>query len=184
MIALSGRGPLICHKRPVGAGPLWLHRPAGGSAAQFPTPTHVQRIKVSLMPSTLRTPDGRTVPKVVCALAVALLAGCSQFSIPFTHSAQPDTGPARASADNMVRLDAAMRSGCESVQNIEKPSDAQASPNGDGTQRWVARTCTGDIAYDVVTTAGPDGPIVKVLPVAGPLNNPMNPNFKPAMPGQ
>lgn len=140
------------------------------------------------MPSTtLRPPGSHSLRIAVYAAAAVLVAGCSQFSIPFLHRAPPDLEPSRASAENMIRLDAASRSGCAEVRNIEKPAAAEAAPNGNngtGTQRWVAHTCTGDISYDVVTTLGPDGPMVKVLPVAGQLNNPMNPHFKPAMPDQ
>jgi hypothetical protein len=134
----------------------------------------------------LRLTGSRTLRRAVGAAAAVLVAGCSQFSIPFLHRAPPDLQPSRASAENMISLDAASRSGCAEVRNIEKPAADTAAPAGDGsgTQRWVAHTCTGDISYDVVTTLGPDGPVVRVLPVAGKLNNPMNPNFKPAMPDQ
>jgi hypothetical protein len=113
-----------------------------------------------------------------------VLAACSSWSIPFVHHKPdaPNLAPASSSADNMVRLDAAMRSGCDSVQNIEKPSDVAPTPGR--AQRWVARTCTGDISYDVVAVPSADGTIMKVLPVRGPLNKPINPNFKPAMPGE
>jgi hypothetical protein len=116
--------------------------------------------------------------------ASALLCACSSWSIPFVHKKPetPNLAPASNSADNMVRLDASMRSGCESVQNIEKPSDAAPQPGK--PQRWIAHTCTGDISYDVVAVPSTNGPIVKVLPVKGPLNKPINPNFKPAMPGE
>lgn len=124
--------------------------------------------------------DAARIAAVVSASA--LLAACSSWSIPFVHSKPqtPDLSPASHSADNMVRLDASMRSGCDSVQNIEKPSGPAPTPGQ--PQRWVAHTCTGDISYDVVAMQSPSGPIVKVLPVKGPLNKPMNPNFKPALP--
>lgn len=114
--------------------------------------------------------------------ASTVLAACSSWSIPFTHRepAAPDLAPASRSADNMVRLDASMRSGCDSVQNIEKPSDAAPAPGQ--PQRWIAHTCTGDISYDIVATQTDDGPVVQVLPVKGPLNKPINPSFKPALP--
>ncbi|KAG0162313.1 hypothetical protein DFQ30_002338 [Apophysomyces sp. BC1015] len=114
--------------------------------------------------------------------ASTLLAACSSWSIPFVHRklSPPNLTPASRSADNMVRLDAAMRSGCDSVRNIEKPSDAAPAPGK--PQRWVAHTCTGDISYDVVATQTDHGLIVKVLAVNGPLNKPINPNFKPALP--
>jgi hypothetical protein len=108
-----------------------------------------------------------------------LLGGCGHIPMPFGQRQPPDLTPARASADNMVRLDAAMRSGCERVDNIEKPASPPAARSMD-PQRWIAHTCTGDLSYDVVTTQGKDGPVVRVVPVKGPVNNPMNPNFKPA----
>jgi hypothetical protein len=124
-----------------------------------------------------------------CAMLASgamLLAACSSIHDPFTKSTPPppDLSPSRASADNMVRLDAAMRSGCAEVSNIEKPQEApNSTAAANAPQRWIAHTCTGDISYDVVTVPGPDGPVLKVLPVAGPLNNPMNPHFVPVVPG-
>jgi hypothetical protein len=113
----------------------------------------------------------------------ALLAcsACSQFHIPFMQEKAPDLTPARASAENLIRLDAAMRSGCDRVDNIERPA-ADTDPRNPAPQRWVARTCTGDISYDVTTVPGHGGATVKVTPVPGPLNKPMNSNFKPAEP--
>ncbi|CBW74897.1 unnamed protein product [Mycetohabitans rhizoxinica HKI 454] len=124
----------------------------------------------------------RTASVAAIVSASTVLAACSSWSIPFTHRepAAPDLAPASHLADNMVRLDASMRSGCDSVQNIEKPSDAAPTPGK--PQRWIARTCTGDISYDIVATQTEHGPVVKVLPVKGPLNKPINPSFKPALP--
>lgn len=105
------------------------------------------------------------------------------FHVPFTKPKQPDLTPARASADNLIRLDAAIRSGCDQVDNIERPAPGSAEAGSATTpQRWIARTCTGDISYDVVTVQGDDGPTVKVTPVPGPTNRPMNSHFIPAMP--
>ncbi len=132
-----------------------------------------------------------SLPQRLAAVGLMLtLSACSSFQmpswhmpqmhLPFTHPKQPDLTPSHASAENMVRLDAAMRSGCDQVDNIERPDNA--NPRDQAPQRWIARTCTGDISYDVVTQPGPNGPVVKVTPVPGPMNRPMNPNFHPAMP--
>ncbi|WP_323072177.1 hypothetical protein IHE33_05640 [Mycetohabitans endofungorum] len=124
----------------------------------------------------------RAVGIAAIVSASTVLAACSSWSIPFVHRkpAAPDLAPASRSADNMVRLDASMRSGCDNVQNIEKPSDVAPAPGK--PQRWIAHTCTGDISYDIVATQTDRGLVVKVLPVKGPLNKPINPNFKPALP--
>lgn len=116
--------------------------------------------------------------------AAALLlscAACGGLSLPFLHGKAPDLTPARASAENLIRLDAATRSGCERVDNIQHPRDT-ADPRDPAAQRWVARTCNGDISYDVVTVPGPKGPTLRVTPVPGPIIRPINPNFRPAMP--
>jgi len=110
------------------------------------------------------------------------LSGCSsieQMPIPFIKKRGPDLTNGRASAENMVRLDAAMRSGCDVVDNIERPPPKQ-DPRDPAPQRWVARTCHGDIVYDVTTVPGKDGPSIKVTPVPGPIDRPMNTHFVPA----
>ena len=112
-------------------------------------------------------------------LGALVLAGCSY--IPFISPRAPDLTPAHDSAENLVRLDATMRSGCASVTNIERPTAAR---NSTAPQRWIAHTCNGDIFYDVVTVKSSDGPIVKVLPVPSPLNTPANPNAQPATPSE
>jgi hypothetical protein len=115
-------------------------------------------------------------------LLATTLTACGSVSVPFLGHREPDMTPAHDSADNMVRLDAAIRSGCESVRNIEKPSVSAATANQ--PQRWIAHTCTGDIQYDVVMVPSDHGPILKVLPVAVMVNKPMNPHFIPARPEQ
>lgn len=84
------------------------------------------------------------------------------------------------SARNLIRLDAATRSGCESVTNIDEPADLKAAQG-----RWVAHTCNGDLIYDVSTvkSANSDA-VVKVVPVGGQVDRPMNRNARPAMPGE
>lgn len=127
----------------------------------------------------------RTLGRLASIALVLSCTACSQFHmpfhIPFTTPKAPDLTPARTSAENLIRLDAATRSGCERVDNIERPGPV-VDPRSQAPQRWIARTCTGDISYDVVTVPGKDGPTLQVTPVAGPLNRPMNPNFRPAMP--
>jgi len=115
-------------------------------------------------------------------LLAATLTACGSVSVPFVGHKEPDMTPAHNSADNMVRLDAAMRSGCESVRNIEKPAVSASTANQ--PQRWIAHTCTGDIQYDVVMVPSNHGPILKVLPVAEMVNKPINPHFIPARPEQ
>ncbi|WP_320534587.1 hypothetical protein [Robbsia andropogonis] len=129
-------------------------------------------------------------PRSVACLALALavvgitgLSGCGTLEkIPrpsFLHKASPDLSNGRASAENMVRLDAAIRSGCDVVDNIERPPPKQ-DPRDPSPQRWVARTCHGDISYDVTTVPGANGPSIKVTPVPGPIDRPMNKHFIPA----
>jgi hypothetical protein len=139
---------------------------------------------VFLPPSTAR--HVRTAGRIASVALLLSCAACSQFSmpsfhIPFMKPKAPDLTPARASAENLIRLDAATRSGCERVDNIERPGPVP-DPRSQAPQRWIARTCTGDISYDVITVPGKDGPTLKVTPVPGPLNRPINPNFRPAMP--
>lgn len=123
----------------------------------------------------------RGVSRLGGAALLLSCAACGSFHIPFMREKAPDLTPARASAENMIRLDAATRSGCERVDNIQHP-EAAANPRNPAPQRWIARTCTGDISYDVVTVPGSRGPTLKVTPVPGPMNRPINPNFRPAMP--
>ncbi|WP_170845273.1 hypothetical protein [Chitinasiproducens palmae] len=94
----------------------------------------------------------------------------------------PDLRPARSAAENMVEIDAATRSGCASVRNVERP---ERGARDNTTQRWIAHTCNGDLVYDVVTTPpapGQKNPTVKVVPVGGVVDRPANPNAKPALP--
>lgn len=117
------------------------------------------------------------------ALLVLTTSGCSSFTmpyIPFIHPAPPDLTPARDSAENMVRLDAGLRTGCDNVEYIDKPPASVGSATSTAPQRWVAHTCQGELSYDVLTVQTPQGPVVKVLPVAGPLHQQMNPNTIPA----
>lgn len=124
----------------------------------------------------------RAVVALTVVGIVGGLSGCSsieQMPIPFIKKRGPDLTNGRASAENMVRLDAAMRSGCDVVDNIERPPPKQ-DPRDPAPQRWVARTCHGDIVYDVTTVPGKDGPSIKVTPVPGPIDRPMNTHFVPA----
>jgi hypothetical protein len=102
--------------------------------------------------------------------------------VPYLNPSPPDMTPARDSADNMVRIDASLRSGCPSVLNIEKPPATPNSAGSDKPQRWIAHTCNGNLFYDIVTEKSPRGPVLKVLPVNAPLNQPMNPHTIPAQP--
>jgi hypothetical protein len=104
--------------------------------------------------------------------------------IPLVHPAPPDLTPARDSADNMVRLDASLRSGCPQVLNIDRPAATPETARSDQPQRWVAHTCRGDLAYNVVTEKTAQGPVVKVLPLNALTNLPMNPNTIPAKPDE
>ncbi len=116
-------------------------------------------------------------------LAAVALSGCSSFRMPYIpliHPAPPDLTPARDSADNMVRLDAALRTGCDSVLYIDKPAASADTATSTAPQRWDAHTCRGELPYDVLTEKTPQGPVVKVIPVAAPVNNPMNPHTIPA----
>jgi hypothetical protein len=119
---------------------------------------------------------------LICVGVLGGLSGCStieQIPIPFVTKRGPDLTNGRASAENMVRLDAQLRSGCDVVDNITRPS-AKADPRNPAPQQWVARTCHGDITYDVTTVPGKDGPTIKVTPVPGPIDRPMNTHFIPA----
>ena len=123
-----------------------------------------------------------------CALLTAIsLSACSSFTMPYVpliHPAPPDLTPARDSADNMVRLDAALRTGCDTVLYIDKPAPTAGSASSTAPQRWIAHTCQGELSYDVLTENTPQGPVVKVVPVARPINKAMNPNTIPALPPQ
>jgi hypothetical protein len=135
-------------------------------------------------------PRARHIAAAAAGSMLVALSGCSWLHmpsmsmphIPYVNPAPPDLTPARDSADNMVRIDAALRSGCESVLNIEKPPTPPGAVASTAPQRWVAHTCRGDLSYDIVTEKSPQGPVVKVLPVNSPINKPMNPNTIPAMP--
>lgn len=161
-----------------------MHLPT--STRPFPKP-HAARSGVitSTLPAA-RLPSKRQVwlPRVLLLGCVSLLGACSSmpFHIPFVSRA-PDLTPARSSAENIIRVDAQMRSGCEVVDNIERPPSAQ-SARDPSTQRWVARTCNGDIAYDVITVPGGKGktPTVKVVPAGDGLTRTANPNTRPALP--
>ena len=139
-------------------------------------------------PASRQSRGLRIAQRMLAAAMLLSTAACGtleglSFHVPFTKPKQPDLTPARASADNLIRLDAAMRSGCDQVDNIERPAPGSADAgSATAPQRWIARTCTGDISYDVVTVQGDDGPTVKVTPVPGPINRPMNSHFIPAMP--
>jgi hypothetical protein len=137
-------------------------------------------------------PRARHVAAAAAGSMLVALSGCSWLHmpsvsmphIPYVNPAPPDMTPARDSADNMVRIDAALRSGCESVLNIEKPPTTPGAAASTAPQRWVAHTCSGDLSYDIVTEKSPQGPVVKVLPVNSPINKPMNPNTIPATPDE
>lgn len=113
----------------------------------------------------------------------ALMGACS--STPKIVKVEPvseiRTGltPARSTADNMVRLDAQLRSGCSTVTNIDRPDGALVA---DVVQTWTAHTCHGDLVYNVTSKPSADGPIVEVTPAGGAVDAPPNPHFKPAMP--
>lgn len=117
------------------------------------------------------------------ALLALGLAGCSNLTMPYIpliHPAPPDLTPAHDSAENLIRLDAELRTGCDNVEYIDKPkADARSA----ATQRWIAHTCSGELPYDVSTEQTDHGPVVKVTPVAAPpIARPMNPHTIPAMP--
>jgi len=83
------------------------------------------------------------------ALLALSLAGCASFKmpyIPYIHPAPPDLTPAHQSAENLVRLDAELRTGCDNVEYIDKPA---ADAHSQAPQRWVAHTCRGELSYDV-----------------------------------
>jgi hypothetical protein len=114
--------------------------------------------------------------------ASLVLAGCSNFTmpyIPYIHPAPPDMTPAHESAENLVRVDAGLRTGCDDAQIVDRPKDAGRST---APQRWVVHTCRGELSYDVVTVQTDDGPVVRVSPVPSPIDKPMNPNTIPALP--
>ncbi|HTJ93405.1 MAG TPA: hypothetical protein VL424_09895 [Pararobbsia sp.] len=121
---------------------------------------------------------------LLAALPVAvIMSACS--SAPKVVNAEPvsltrtDLSPARSTADNMVRLDAQLRSGCASVTNIDRPD---GEPSADAPQTWTAHTCRGDLVYNVTSTPGPSGPVVEVTAAGGAVDRPANPHFTPAMP--
>jgi len=137
----------------------------------------------SLMQFTLTPAKARSVALAGAALVLVTVSGCSSFKmpyIPFIHPAPPDLTPARNSADNMVRLDAALRTGCDSVLYIDKPAPSADTASSTAPQRWIAHTCQGELSYDVLTEQTAHGPVVKVVPVAAPINKPMNPHTIPA----
>ncbi|CAM2145381.1 protein of unknown function [Pararobbsia alpina] len=90
-----------------------------------------------------------------------------------------DLTPTRSTADNMVRLDAQLRSGCPTVTNIDRPD---GEPTEAAPQIWTAHTCRGDLVYNVASKPGPNGPVVEVTPAGGAVDKPANPHFTPAMP--
>lgn len=126
---------------------------------------------------------GRSLALSCAMLAVVAVSGCSNFTLPYIpliHPAPPDLTPARDSAENMVRLDAELRTGCDSVRYIDKPAPSANTATSDAPQRWVAHTCQGELSYDVLTEKTRQGPVVKVVAVAAPINKPMNPHTIPA----
>lgn len=141
------------------------------------------------------TVSSRGVRLSRCAAMMLLtgLSACTTLSnfgsnmrshLPFT-SREPDLRASRSAARNMVELDAATRSGCPEVRNVEQPDHVAARDNR--TQRWVAHTCNGDLLYDVVTVPAGKGTAhatVKVIAVGGAVDRPANPDAKPALPGQ
>jgi uncharacterized protein YceK len=141
----------------------------------------------SLMQLTGVRAQTRCLTASCVMLAAVALSGCSSFRmpyIPWIHPAPPDLTPARDSADNMVRLDAALRSGCDSVLYIDKPAPNAGTATSTAPQRWVAHTCRGELSYDVLTEKTPQGPVVKVVAVAAPIDKPMNPHMIPAEHGE
>ncbi|MEJ0004718.1 MAG: hypothetical protein WDN30_16415 [Pararobbsia sp.] len=86
--------------------------------------------------------------------------------------------PASSTASNMVRLDALAQSGCASLTQVDHP----AEPVGETPQRWTARTCHGDLVYEVFVKTETGSPVVTVLPAGGTLDKPANPHFTPARP--
>ena len=132
-----------------------------------------------LRPRTRRLQAALTLTLVGVLAGVAGCSTIEQMPIPFIKKRGPDLTNGRASAENMVRLDAQIRSGCDIVDNIERPS-AKTDPRDPAPQQWVARTCHGDITYNVTTLPGKDGPTIKVTPVPGPIDRPMNTHFIPA----
>jgi hypothetical protein len=93
-------------------------------------------------------PRARHMAVVAAGSMLMALSGCSWLHmpsmsmphIPYVNPAPPDMTPARDSADNLVRIDAALRSGCESVLNIEKPPATPGAAASTAPQRWVAHT--------------------------------------------
>ena len=131
----------------------------------------------------IRRRAGAYVTCAGAALLVLGLAGCSNLTMPYiplVHPAPPDLTPAHDSAENLVRVDAELRTGCSYVEYIDKPA---ADVHSEAPQRWVAHTCLGELSYDVSTVQTSHGPVVNVTPVAGPpIDKPMNPHTIPAIP--
>ncbi|MGI4814063.1 MAG: hypothetical protein ACRYG5_04695 [Janthinobacterium lividum] len=114
------------------------------------------------------------------AFAAALsAAGCAY--VPFV-SHKEDLAPARASAENIIRLDAATRSGCASVDNIERPDPATSRDANADQQIWIAHSCNGDLPYKVYTVPASDPPVLKVEAIEVPIHRAMNQHFRPAAP--
>jgi hypothetical protein len=123
------------------------------------------------------------LPRTLAVFPLALVfAACS--STPKAIQGEPlgeiRTGltPTRSTADNMVRLDAQLRSSCASVNNIDRPDEElSATP-----QLWTAHTCHGDLVYNVTATPSDNGPLVEVKAAGGGVDAPANPHFTPALP--
>ena len=127
----------------------------------------------------------RAPRRLWAALPAALMvAACS--STPKVVHVEPVSetrttlSPLASTANNMVRLDAQLRSGCSTVSNIDRPGNDLAV---DVPQTWTAHTCHGDLVYNVAAKSSASGPVVEVTPAGGAVDKPANPHFTPAMPG-
>lgn len=116
--------------------------------------------------------------------AALIVAACS--STPKVVHVEPvsetrtNLTPLASTANNMVKLDAQLRSGCSTVSNIDRPG---TDLGVDAPQTWTAHTCHGDLVYTVAAKSSANGPVVEVTPAGGAVDKPANPHFTPAMPG-